>query len=52
MVGNDVSDDMPAGKIGMKTFLLTDCLINTKNEDISAYNKGSFNDLEVYISLL
>ena len=29
MVGNDVSDDMVAQNVGMKVFLLTDCLINS-----------------------
>lgn len=48
MVGNDVSDDMPAEKMGMKVFLLTDCLINTKNEDISRYEQGSFDQLNKY----
>lgn len=31
MVGNDVRDDMSAADVGMKVFLLTDCLINKKN---------------------
>lgn len=45
MVGNDVSDDMVASKLGMPTFLLTDCLINTKDEDTSIYNQGGFDEL-------
>lgn len=49
MVGNDVSDDMAAQKAGMKVFLLTDCLINKENEDISVYPNGSFADLWEYI---
>ena len=49
MVGNDVSDDMVAEKLGMKVFLLTDCLINLKGEDISVYPNGSFDDLMKYI---
>ena len=49
MVGNDVGEDMIAGKLGMKTFLLTDCLINRVNEDIEKYQHGSFKDLERYI---
>lgn len=52
MVGNDVSDDMPASEIGMKVFLLTDCLINKKNEDISRYRNGSFEQLSQYIDEL
>lgn len=49
MVGNDVSDDMSAAKIGMQVFLLTDCLINTKNQDTTPYPQGSFAELNAYI---
>ena len=34
----------------MKTFLLTDCLINKSNEDISKYPNGSFDELIEYIN--
>ena len=49
MVGNDVGEDMIAEKLGMKVFLLTDCLINRKNEDISKYPHGGFNELKVFL---
>ena len=49
MVGNDVRDDMIAARLGMKVFLLTDCLINAKNEDISVYPRGNFDDLFDFI---
>lgn len=49
MVGNDVGDDMVAADLGMQVFLLTDCLINRKNGDISCYPSGSFAELERYI---
>ena len=52
MVGNDVSDDMVAEKLGMKVFLLTDCLINKENKDISAYPHGDFDTLITYIENL
>ena len=52
MVGNDVGEDMIAGKLGMKTFLLTDCLINRVGEDIEQYPHGSFAELESYIEAL
>ena len=52
MVGNDVSEDMVAEKLGMKVFLLTDCLINKKNADISACPQGSFRQLVDYIETL
>ncbi len=50
MVGNDTSDDTPARTIGMKVFLLTQCLINTKNIDINDYPHGSFDDLCDFIN--
>lgn len=49
MVGNDVSDDMVAERLGMKVFLLTDNLINKSGEDISHYPGGSFSDLINYV---
>jgi len=49
MIGNDVSEDMIAMHLGMKVFLLTDCLINKKNENIEKYPHGCFNDLREYI---
>ena len=49
MVGNDVGDDMVAEEIGMKVFLLTDCLINKEEKDISAYPQGGFEELISYI---
>ena len=49
MVGNDVGEDMVAGELGMKVFLLTDCLINKDNADISRYPHGSFDELAEYI---
>lgn len=45
MVGNDVSDDMTAEKLGLRVFLLTDNLINKENEDISLYPHGGFAEL-------
>ena len=52
MVGNDVGEDMIAAKLGMKTFLLTDCLINRGGEDISIYPNGSFDELIEFINSL
>ena len=49
MVGNDVDEDMIAAKLGMNVFLLTDCLINKHNADISQYPNGSFDELMAYI---
>ena len=52
MVGNDVGEDMIASQLGMKVFLLTPCLINRKNEDISAYPHGGIDELLGYIKKL
>jgi FMN phosphatase YigB (HAD superfamily) len=52
MVGNDVEEDMIAQTTGMKVFLITDCMINKKNKDISVYPNGSFEDLITYIKNL
>ncbi len=52
MVGNDVRDDMIAEKLGMKVFLLTDCLINKKEIDISALPQGSYKELLEYIDTI
>ncbi|NMA07803.1 MAG: HAD family hydrolase [Clostridiales bacterium] len=49
MVGNDVSDDMAAKQLGMKVFLLTDCLINKYGADISVYPHGSYDELNTFI---
>lgn len=52
MVGNDVTEDMVAEKTGMKVFLLTDCLLNKNNADISGYPQGGFEELQNYLKLL
>ncbi len=49
MVGNDVGEDMIAERLGMKVFLLTDCLINREGEDISKYPHGSFAELAQFL---
>ena len=52
MVGNDVGEDMIAAQLGMKVFLLTDCMINKTNADISVYPHGSFDDLKNFLNTL
>ncbi len=52
MVGNDVRDDMIAETVGMKVFLLTDCLINIKDADITKYPKGDFCGLLHFVKSL
>lgn len=52
MVGNDTREDMVAEELGMKTFLLTDHVLNKDNRDISQWNHGSFPELIQYIQEL
>lgn len=52
MVGNDVGEDMIAETLGTRVFLLTDCLINKENKDISVYPHGSFDKLIKFIKNL
>lgn len=53
MVGNDVNEDMVAASaVGMSVFLLTDCIINKENADISVYPHGGFDELHSYIDAL
>lgn len=49
MVGNDATEDLIAETLGMKVFLLTDCLINKEQKDLSGYPCGSFDTLMDYI---
>ena len=49
MVGNDVGEDMPAENLGMRVFLLTDCLINKENADISKWAHGGYGKLQSWI---
>ena len=45
MVGNDATEDMAAQKLGMRVFLLTDCLLNTQEKDLSQSPRGNFSAL-------
>lgn len=52
MVGNDVTEDLVAETLGMKVFLLTDCMINRDNREIDHCPHGSFPELMEYIRSL
>lgn len=52
MVGNDVGDDMVVEELGIKTFLLTDCLINKTEKDIADYEHGGFEELLQFVDAL
>jgi len=45
MVGNDAKEDLPAGKIGMKTFLLENNLVNGKEAVLKPTWRGELKDL-------
>ena len=49
MVGNDVTEDGAAAKLGMDVFFLPRCLINKEKRDISSYPQGDLADLLTYI---
>ena len=49
MVGINAEEDMIAESLGMKVFLLTDCLINEKHADISKYPQGGFEELKTFL---
>ncbi|MBE7003786.1 MAG: HAD family hydrolase [Ruminococcaceae bacterium] len=49
MVGNDVGEDMPAEKLGMRVFLLTDCLINKQEADITRWTNGGYAKLQRWL---
>lgn len=50
MIGNDAREDLSAKTLGIDVFLLTDCLINAGNADISDCPKGNFDDCIGYAS--
>lgn len=52
MVGNDVGEDMIAEALGMKVFLLPECLINRRGEDISRFPQGKITDLLEFLKAL
>ena len=49
MVGNDVDEDMTAKQLGIKVFLLSDCIVNRENKDVSEYPRGGFAALEEFL---
>lgn len=50
MVGNDVEEDIiPTRQLGMQNFLLTNCLINKKEIEISEFPQGDFEALKIFL---
>ena len=52
MVGNDVDEDMVAEQLGMKTFLLTACLINRTGAPVTNWPHGDFDALNAWLETL
>ena len=50
MIGNDAVEDTAAEAAGIRVFLLTDCLINKKNADLSAWPHGDFAALKAFLA--
>jgi FMN phosphatase YigB (HAD superfamily) len=44
MVGNDVDEDMIVEDLGVETYLVTDCLNNKNNKDMSGFKQGKLED--------
>lgn len=49
MVGNDVREDLVARKLGIKTFLVEDWLLNSNELPIETDYRGSFQDLVSFL---
>jgi len=48
MVGNDVEEDLVAGKLGMQTFLITNHIIKRTEDDICCTYQGTYEDFLKY----
>ena len=49
MIGNDTRDDFAAHALDIPVFILTECMINTENVDLTPYPHGNFDELISYI---
>ena len=49
MVGNDATEDLIAQTLGIKVFLMTNCLINKEGKDLSQCPQGNWEALMHYI---
>lgn len=52
MVGNDVQEDMIAGKLGIQTYLITDFMIHRTQEPIDATYQGAYSDFYRFVQAL
>lgn len=49
MVGNDVKEDLAAADVGMQTYLVTDCMINSQGLELQADFIGSLDELPAHL---
>ena len=49
MVGNDVQEDLIAGRLGIGTYLITNHLLHRTEEDIKADHMGTYEDFFSFV---
>ncbi len=52
MVGNDVAEDLVAKKLGMKTYLITDHMLNKNNLEIITDHRGTYENFRRFVEIL
>ncbi len=52
MVGNDVQEDIIAGKLGLKTFLIKDCILHRTDDEIAADYEGDYESFFEFVKKL
>lgn len=52
MVGNDVYDDLSAGKLGIETYLVTNHMLNKHNQEIVVDHQGTYYDFFKFVQKL
>ena len=52
MIGNDITEDLAARELGMKTYLVTDCLMNRGNRDNVPDYSGTLSELLQFLKEL
>lgn len=52
MIGNDVEEDMVAGKLGIETYLITNHMVNRKNKEVKADHVGDYADFLHFVESL
>jgi FMN phosphatase YigB (HAD superfamily) len=52
MVGNDAQEDMVAGVLGIKTYLITTHLVNRDDKPLVADHQGNYEDFLLFVQNL